>query len=296
MITAKKLLELLNQDEGLTLEFKESRILSDSFKLARILTSFANAEGGILLVGVKDDKTIEGMRARTGHEEHIMNVASDRCDPSLAPKFHKISIAQKGDVYIVRVPERQGPYHAVKTRDGYKFFTRVGSTIREIPPSELSLGERGVEIQARSGVGRFWCWVGKKVLYKFYGRLDVDILKFQIGLTILGSALIIVPILAMFRFEDGKLLVSTYPSWAYYAIVISLAAGIFVMDWLSYIPRTRCPECKSYFSFHKTRKWVFEKRAIGDGLEEWKTRSLKRCDECGYEVLGKLRYERVTIE
>lgn len=296
MTIAKKLLELLKQDEGPTLDFKDSRILSDSFKLARILTAFANAEGGILLIGIKDDKTIEGMKAKKGHEEHIMNIASDKCDPSLAPKFQKVNMSEKGDVYEIRVLERQGPFHAVKTKDGYKFFIRVGSTIRELPPAELSLGERGVEIPARSGLERFWSWLGKWILYKFYGRLDVDILRFQIGLIILGSLLTIGPIVALFRMQNGKPVVLTYPSWVYYPLAISLVLGVLVIDWFSYIPRTRCPNCKSFFSFHKARKWVFEKRTISEGLEEWKTRSLKRCEECNYEVLGKLTYERVSIE
>lgn len=236
------------------------------------------------------------MKAKKGHEEHIMNIASDKCDPSLAPKFQKIGIPKKGDVYIIRVTERQGPYHAVRTKGGYRFFIRVGSTIREIPPSELSLGERGVEIPVRSGIGKFWSWLGKKILQKFHGKLDVNILKFQIILIILGSLLIAGPFFLMFKIQDGKIATSNYPTWVYYLQAISLVMGVMVIDWFSYIPRTRCPHCKSYFSFHTTRKWVFEKRTIKEGLEEWKTRSLKRCDECGYEAFGKLKYERVPIE
>ena len=100
----------------------------------------------------------------------------------------------------------------------------------------------------------------------------------------------------MFRIQDGIFVISSYPLWVYYLLVINLFTGAMVIDWFSYIPRTKCPNCKSYFSFRKTRKWVFEKRTIEEGREEWKTRSLKRCEECGYEVLGKLRYERVTTD
>jgi len=297
MTTTKELLELLKQDEGLTLEFKDSRIFSDSFKLATILTAFANAEGGILLVGIKDDKSIEGMTAKKGHEEHIMNIASDKCDPSLTPKFQKVSIAEKGDIYVIRVLERQGPYHAVKTKGGYKFFIRVGSTVREMPPSELSIGERGVEISVGSGWAKFWSWLGRKILYKFYRRLDVNIIKFQIGLVIVSSLLIVAPILLMFRIEDGEVVVLSYPLWALFALATSLITGAIFFDWVSYTPRTKCPECKSYFSFHAARKWVFEKRTVKEELEEeWKTRTLKRCEKCGYETLGKLTYESVSIE
>jgi len=294
MTTAEEVLELLRQDEGPTLEFKDSLILSDSFKLARVMIAFANAKGGILLLGIKDDKSIEGMKAKKGHEEHVMNIASDKCDPSLAPKFETVRIPEKGDVYVIRVLERQGPYHAVKTKNGYKFFIRVGSTIREKRPSELSLGEQGVEIPIRGKFEDFWCWLGKKVLHRFYGKLNVNILKFQIGLIILGFLLIIGPLLLIFKFQD--VLVVSYPSWVYYILAISLITGAMVIDWVSCMPRTRCRNCKSYFSFRTRRKWVFEKRTVREGVEEWKTRSLKRCDECGYEVLGKLEFEKVSVE
>lgn len=296
MTTIRELLRLIKQGEGLTLEFKDSRILSDSFKLAKVMTAFANAEGGIILIGVKDDKSVEGMKARKGHEEHIMNIASDKCDPSLIPRFQKISIPSKGDVYVVRILEREGPYHAVKTKGGYKFFSRVGSTIREISPSELSLGERGVEIPARSKFNSFWSWLGKRILYRFYGRLDVNLLKFRICLLIFGSLLLMGPLLFMFRFQNGKILVMTYSSWVYYVLLISFVAGSIILGWFSYIPTARCPQCRSHFSFHVVRKWVFEKRHVTEGIEEWKTRTLKRCDECKYEQLGKLRYERVEVE
>lgn len=213
MTTAEEILESLKHNEGLTLEFKDSRILSESFELARVLTSFANAEGGTVLIGIKDDKSIEGMKAKKGHEEHIMNIASDKCDPRLTPKFQKVTVNEKGDVYVVSVPERQGPYHAVKTKNGYKFFIRVGSTIREMSSSELGLGEQGVEISVGSGLGKLWSWLGKKILYKFYGRLDAKILKFQIGLIVLGTLLIIWPLIVMFTIQDGKVAVSSYPSW-----------------------------------------------------------------------------------
>jgi hypothetical protein len=293
MTTAEELRRLLRQDEGPTLEFKDSRILSDSLQLAKILTAFANAKGGILLIGVKDDKSIEGMKAKKGHEEHIMNIASDRCDPGLAPKFERISMSRKGDVYVISVFQREGPYHAVKTRDGYRFFTRVGSTIREMLPSELSIGERGVEIEVSSGQAKFWSWLGKKILHRFYGRLDVSVTRFRMAIIVLGSMLIIGSILAMFRIHDGQIVVLSHPQWVYFVLAASLIMGVMLIDWFSYTPRTKCPKCNSYFSFHTLRKWVFDKRIVEEGLEEWKTRSLKRCDKCGYEMLGKLKYERV---
>lgn len=296
MTESKDVLRLLESEEGPMLEFKESKILSDSFKLAKIFTSFANTNGGTLLIGVTDEKEIEGMKANKGHEEHIMNIASDKCDPRLVPSFKTVTIPEKGDVYVIDVLERQGPFHAVKTKDGYKFFIRVGSTIRELSPSELSSGERGVEIRARSKFEQFRSKIGKRILYKIYGKLDINVLKVRLALVIIGSLLSICPVLAMFRIKSGTITsVTTYPTWAYCLIALSLFSSILVFDFVSEFPRTRCPNCESYFSFHKKRKWVFEKRTIDERLEEWTTRTLKHCDQCNYEVLGKLQYERHRI-
>jgi len=295
MVSAKQILRLIEKGESATLEFKDSRILSDPFKVAKIMTAFANTEGGILLIGIKDDGSIEGMKAKKGHEEHIMNIASEKCDPPLAPRFEKVSIPNKGDIYFVQILEKQGPYHAVKTKDGYKFFVRVGSTIRERTPSQLGLGEQGVEIPAENSLEKFWCWLGKKILRKFYGELDANIFKLQLSLAIIGLILIIMPLLMLFKFRDGTLFVVNYPVWINLALIGSLTLGILLLDWLAYIPKTRCPICKSHFSFRAVKKWVLEKRQIGEGLEEWKTRTLKRCDKCGYEQPSKLQYEKVEV-
>lgn len=235
------------------------------------------------------------MKGKKRHEEHIMNIATDRCDPSLSPGFERIHVPRKGDVYAIEVQERQGPYHAVRTPKGYRFFVRVGSTIREKKPSELVSGEQGVEISAESGLEKFWSWFGKKMLYRLYGKLNVNLLKLRIGLGILALLLIIVPILMIFRFGNVIIVISDYPVWTYTVMFVSLVTGLVLIDFLSYMPRTTCPMCDSQFSFRTRKKWVFEKRTIKEGLEDWKTRTLKQCDECGHEELGKLVYEEVSV-
>ena len=84
--------ELIAQGESQTVDFKKVEILSNPTKIAILMTAFANANGGRILIGVCDDKTMEGMKAKKEHETHIMNIARDLCDPPLIPKF---SIIQK---------------------------------------------------------------------------------------------------------------------------------------------------------------------------------------------------------
>ena len=51
--------ELLKREEGKTLEFK--RDLSSPLNILKTLVAFSNTDGGILLVGVKDNGTVAGI-------------------------------------------------------------------------------------------------------------------------------------------------------------------------------------------------------------------------------------------
>ncbi len=59
-MTPEKLKALIKQGEGYHLEFKQS-IPSKASDLAEEICAFANAAGGILLIGVDDKGTITGV-------------------------------------------------------------------------------------------------------------------------------------------------------------------------------------------------------------------------------------------
>lgn len=130
--------KLIAEGEGHTIEFKKLEILSDITKFAELMTAFSNSTGGRVLVGVRDDGTLEGMMCKKEHELHVMNIARDKCDPPLSPVF---SIVKKpeGDVYVIKIPRFLVFPHAVKIGDVRAYFIRVGSTVRSVTPSELAL-------------------------------------------------------------------------------------------------------------------------------------------------------------
>jgi len=135
---SKLIYELIANGENQTVEFKRSSILSNPIELAKTMVAFANTNGGRILIGVCDDGTLEGLQADKRHEEFIMNVARDRCEPPLIPQFSVISKAE-GAIYVVKVLRFQALPHAVKTRDGLVYYIRVGSTDRPTSPAELAL-------------------------------------------------------------------------------------------------------------------------------------------------------------
>lgn len=93
-------------------------LISDARKIARSISAFANNDGGRLLVGVKDNGTIAGVR----NEEDIFVVeeaASRFCSPEVKPEFtafrceggavvFRVEIAPAGPDRPVMVSEADG--------------------------------------------------------------------------------------------------------------------------------------------------------------------------------------------
>lgn len=138
----QELENIIKQGEGQTVDFKESGIFSDPFKLAKLMVAFANnlhvsaKHGGLVLIGVRNDGSLEGMKAKKGHEEHLMNIARDRCEPSIVPQFEVINLSE-GDVYVLTIPKMTKYPHAVKLQDVNAYYIRVGTTVRVATPEEL---------------------------------------------------------------------------------------------------------------------------------------------------------------
>ena len=83
---------LLQQGEGTTLEFKES--LSSSF--ARSLVALANTIGGRILLGVRDDGTVAGVKDTNVLRARVQDIARN-CDPPV-----KVLAKSVGEVFVVQ--------------------------------------------------------------------------------------------------------------------------------------------------------------------------------------------------
>ena len=86
---------LIQQGEGTTLEFKES--LSASF--SRELVAMANTVGGKLLLGVRDDGIVIGVKDSNALRARIQDIARN-CDPPV-----KVLVELVDDVLAVHVRE-----------------------------------------------------------------------------------------------------------------------------------------------------------------------------------------------
>ena len=200
-----------------------------------------------------------------------------------------------GIANLLSEKERSGFLELLLFLENYWSETQVLD--KSLPSYRYDL-DQGIEVSARDKYGKLWSRFGKWLLRKIYNRLDVNIFKFRLGFSVFGAFIIIIPFLILFGIKDGKLypLAVNYPLSVNIFLIFLITIGFMIIDWVRYIPNTKCPKCYSYFSLYTAKKWVYDKRHIDDRKEEWITRDLKRCDECGYEVLGKKQYQEQSIE
>lgn len=114
--------DLLKQGEGISLDFKQKITSCD--KIAKTLCSFANTLGGIILVGVKDDRTITGIDPE--EEKYMLEQAAlHYCEPAIQLEYEEIE--EDDELIVLKVtvaPSPQKP-HASRTKGGdWKVYIR----------------------------------------------------------------------------------------------------------------------------------------------------------------------------
>jgi len=114
---------LLHEGEGTMLEYKES--LSASF--SRELVALANTLGGRILLGVRDDGSVAGIKDSNDLRARIQDIARN-CDPPV-----QILVEPVGNVMVVTV--RESNAKPVQCREG--FFWRQGAVTQKLSRDEI---------------------------------------------------------------------------------------------------------------------------------------------------------------
>nr|VFJ56056.1 MAG: ATP-dependent DNA helicase RecG [Candidatus Kentron sp. DK] len=123
--------EILDQGENGAIAFKLEDAHSDS--LARELVAFSNSQGGLLLLGVADDKRIVGITDPGLQEERICNIANRNVTPPIRVTVHTIEIEQKRVLWVAIPKGQDRPYQTRRSQ----YLIRVGSTNRTATQGEL---------------------------------------------------------------------------------------------------------------------------------------------------------------
>ena len=98
----RALKDLVRHGEGSQLEFKLKS--NHPEKIIREMVAFANTEGGILLIGVGDDKSVQGLKYADEDEYLLVRALEKFCFPAIAYTLERISIPGEREVLMFRVP------------------------------------------------------------------------------------------------------------------------------------------------------------------------------------------------
>lgn len=117
------ILDLISQGEHVRQDFKFA--ISDARKIARSISAFANRDGGHLLVGVKDNGTIAGVR--NDEDIYVIEQAARLyCRPSQEVEFTAFNTGDTGVVIrasVAKASER--PVYAQEPDKRWKAYFRV---------------------------------------------------------------------------------------------------------------------------------------------------------------------------
>lgn len=121
--------ELLGRHEGKTLEFK--RDLSSPKSLLKTLVAFANTAGGVLVIGVDDNKKVIGVDNPLATEEKLTSLIADHIAPFLLPTIKIVSQKTKS-LILIEVPylANMGPFYLKQLGKEKGVMVRLGSSSR----------------------------------------------------------------------------------------------------------------------------------------------------------------------
>lgn len=118
----KYLQELIDGGENEVLDFKKE--ITSTHKIAKTIVSFANHKGGIILVGVNDDKTIYGINSE--EEVHMLQTAADFfCKPAVSLEIKEHPLGKKTILEAIIPKGTDKPYFAKGEDDKWWAYIRV---------------------------------------------------------------------------------------------------------------------------------------------------------------------------
>ncbi len=114
--------KLVAQGEGAMLEFKRKAAYPE--KIVREMIAFANSYGGVLLLGVGDDKTLPGLKFPED-ESHVVQEALKKCRPRLPVREQFIPIGNARTIIRYDIDESDRKPHFYSEGEQKTSYVRV---------------------------------------------------------------------------------------------------------------------------------------------------------------------------
>ena len=127
---------LIKEGEHQQQDFKYR--VSDARKLARSVSAFANTDGGRLLIGVRDDGNMSGVRSE--EEIYMMHQAAYRyCRPEASIKFDTYHVEGRTIVVATVPPSDRRPVCAVDEDGRQRAYIRIADENIVASPVHLAV-------------------------------------------------------------------------------------------------------------------------------------------------------------
>ena len=138
---------LISQGEHQQQDFKYK--VTDAVKLARSVSDFANTEGGRLLIGVRDDGHLSGVRSE--EEIFMMHQAAWKyCQPASSIKFDNYRVEGR-NIVIATVPmSNKRPICAIDDEGRQRAYVRIADENIVASPVHLAIWREEQQLHGAS--------------------------------------------------------------------------------------------------------------------------------------------------
>ncbi|MCX7879459.1 MAG: ATP-binding protein [Ignavibacteria bacterium] len=107
--------EIVAEGENSKVEFK--RKLTSPEKIAREICAFANTKGGVIIIGIDDDRKVVGIDSEKSEIGIIETACQFNIDPPITPRSIEIFNYNKKDVLIIEIEESKNKPHTIEGFD-----------------------------------------------------------------------------------------------------------------------------------------------------------------------------------
>ncbi len=110
----RELKKIVRRGEGQHIEFKLRA--NHPEKIVREAIAFANSEGGLLLIGINDDKEIRGLKDANEDEFALVRALEKHCHPVLEYSMDRVSLGTDSDreVLIFSIPSSEHVHYYIE--------------------------------------------------------------------------------------------------------------------------------------------------------------------------------------
>lgn len=123
---------LLAQREGTSLEFK--RTIESPGRIAKTLAAFANTAGGMLVVGVDDDRTVRGVASEKDEVQKLESASDFWVDPPLLLRYEAVVVDERRVLIFTIEESPEKPHRAKNERGEWEIYVRARD--KSVPASK----------------------------------------------------------------------------------------------------------------------------------------------------------------